>query len=212
MKHEHGNLQSTNGQRDYFDAQAKHWDSFCKPDMIRPGLAAYVASLGLQGNEAILDLGCGTGILSSVVLDHLNEDGCLHAVDFSPAMLAVAQAKLADNRLRWHLADAAQIPLPDAAVSVVLCFSSWAHFTQQHTVINEMHRVLKPGGSLHIFHLQSKERINEIHTNANAAISHDLLPPASVLAEAVAARGFHPELVVDSHEQYLIRAKKRIQG
>lgn len=210
MKHEHSFAQNTNGQREYFDAHAKQWDTFCNPTFIRPGLSAYVKSLALKGNETILDLGCGTGILSSVVLDHLNEDGRLHAVDFSPAMLAEAQAKLPDTRLQWHLADAARLPLQDESVSLALCFSSWAHFTQQHTVIKELHRVLQPGGSLHIFHLQSKERINEIHMNANAAISHDLLPPASELAERIAANGLHPELVIDSAEQYIIRAKKRI--
>jgi demethylmenaquinone methyltransferase/2-methoxy-6-polyprenyl-1,4-benzoquinol methylase len=196
----------------YFETQAGHWDNSVNLDVLRPHLHEILSGLSITGKECILDLGCGTGILTSVLINFMTEAGCIHAVDYSPAMLAVAKTKLPSPLIIWHEAGAASLPIESGQIDLVLCFSSWAHFEDQENVIRELYRVLKPGGKLHILHLQSRDRINQIHANAGGPIAHDHLIPAQELADLLSSDGFNTERVIDRNELYLVSARKDDRG
>ena len=109
----------------------------------------------VQGLE-VLDLAGGTGINAQT----LAEAGAfVTVVDSSPAMLARARAKSFPARL--ILSDAAQLPLPDHSMDLVLLSDAWHHFRDQTGVVREITRVLRPGGRLYIIDfdpLQKKTR------------------------------------------------------
>ncbi len=128
------------------------------------------------------------------------------AVDISPRMLEVARSKIADPRVTWHLADARSLPLADASCDRVVCYSVWPHFDDRHAVAVELRRVLRPGGSLHVWHLSGRERINEIHASAGEAVRHDLLGPVSETAAVLGAAGFSVHTAVEGPERYLVTA------
>lgn len=90
-----------------------------------------------------LDVGCGTGRHAA----HLVTLGYeVIGVDQSPAMLDVARAKLPATRFELATFDA--LPVDDASFDVVTCSLALTHTSSLDQPIQEMARVLKPGGWL----------------------------------------------------------------
>lgn len=111
-------------------------------------LAPYVPFDGAD----VLDLACGAGRHIPALLDH----GARRVVglDLSADLLAAARAALAEpvaqGRVRLVRGDMREIPLPDAAVDVVVSFfTSFGYFEAEgddERVLGEVARVLRPGG------------------------------------------------------------------
>jgi ubiquinone/menaquinone biosynthesis C-methylase UbiE len=93
-------------------------------------------------------------------------------------------------------------------VDRVVCFSAWPHFGDPAAVAAEARRVLRPGGTLHVLHVQSREQINEIHGRAGGAVAHDLLPPAAQLAALLEAAGLAVTETVDAEDRYRVSAHR----
>ncbi|GAA4409847.1 class I SAM-dependent methyltransferase [Fodinibacter luteus] len=94
----------------------------------------------------VVDLGCGTGTLTRLLAD----DGyTVDAVDFSPAMVRLADAKLAGSpRAVVRLGDAGDPGLAPASTDVVLCrHLLWALPEPERAVVRWV-RALRPGGRL----------------------------------------------------------------
>jgi ubiquinone/menaquinone biosynthesis C-methylase UbiE len=192
----------------FFDAIADKWDGWDDLAALARRMSAGLSHMGLGPDETVLDIGCGTGNLTVALLEQMSSSGRVMAVDISPRMLDVARGKLRDPRVTWHLAEADSLPIPDATADRVLCFSVWPHLHDQDAVLREFTRVLRPGGRLHIWHLSSKEKINQIHTSSDGPIKHDVLLPASDTAASVSNAGFEVLETIDDGEQYLVTARK----
>ena len=123
-------------------------------------------------------------------------------------MIEKAKAKHRDDRVSFLVADAGQIPVPDASMDRVLCFSAWPHFPDPDAVIKELLRLLKPGGRLHVWHVDSREKINDIHKHAHAAVH---LESADQLSNRMGSAGLVVEEQRDDQEVYLITARKEAQ-
>jgi len=202
------NAPGTNAKQEYFESIAEKWDGFIDVHALEMALRHVVADLNIGPEEVVLDLGCGTGILTGVLRGVLSHRGHIHAVDFSPAMIEVARSKGDDRRITWHVADALHLPLPDSSIDRVVCFSSWPHLPDYGLAAREAYRVLKNHGTLTILHLQSREKINQIHTSAGGPIAGDLLPPASHVTSILKANGLIPGRTIDDDSMYLIVAAK----
>jgi SAM-dependent methyltransferase len=90
-----------------------------------------------------LDVGCGEGRLARDLAALGHE---VTGVDRSPTMLAAAREVSPD--LEWHLADAAALPLPDAAFRLAIAFMSLQDTDDLDGAVGEVARVLEPGGRL----------------------------------------------------------------
>jgi ubiquinone/menaquinone biosynthesis C-methylase UbiE len=194
----------------FFDHIADGWDArVAKPDFLERLRRAF-DELGVQPGETVLDLGCGTGNLTQLLLARVSEAGRVIAVDFSPRMIALAEEKIgADARLTLVLADAGDLPLPDASVDRVVCFSAWPHFPDGAAVAAQLARILRPGGMLHVLHVASRQTINHIHARAAGPVAHDLLIPAAALAALFADFGLPPRTVIDAGDLYHVAAQRR---
>lgn len=94
----------------------------------------------------ILDVGCGTGALSRLVLDAL--PGCdLAGIDISKEMLDVATRRVG-GRARLVLGDSEHLPFHDGEFDIVYCCDSFHHYPDPRRAAFEMWRVLRPGGVL----------------------------------------------------------------
>ena len=102
------------------------------------------------GNRA-LDLCCGTGDLALALARRGAE---VTGVDFSPAMLEIAEARRKRNfksqisNLKFLPGDALQIPFPDASFDIVTVGYGLRNLTSWEKGLAEMHRVAKPGARL----------------------------------------------------------------
>ena len=105
---------------------------------------------GIQGN--VLDVACGTGDMAVSLV----ERGCtVTGVDISEEMLAIARQKA--PMVTFMIADAEHLPFPDASFDAVTCAFGVRNFVHLEQGLNEMLRVLKPGGQLVILELATPD-------------------------------------------------------
>jgi demethylmenaquinone methyltransferase/2-methoxy-6-polyprenyl-1,4-benzoquinol methylase len=93
-------------QRAYYDARADDYGDISKPDRKTPGLMSAEASRALVDEFGpagdVLELACGTGVFTREIVLHARS---VTAVDASPRMLAISQARVDDPRVTYVNAD-----------------------------------------------------------------------------------------------------------
>lgn len=101
-----------------------------------------------SGSSRLLDLACGSGLITRNLVGRLDPDGRIDAVDIDPAMVDYASSTIDDERIRWHPSDAADLPLDDDSIDGALCHQGLQFFPDQPDVLAEIARALRPGGQL----------------------------------------------------------------
>ena len=195
-------------RREYFDGLSSRWDTIIDLPRVRFRLRSGLETMGIGVEEHVVDIGCGTANLSLCLLEILGPKGRIHAVDISPMMLTRAREKVSDPRVEFHETSADHLPFDTQTIDRVICFSTWPHITDPDGTLVELRRVLRDGGWLHIWHIDSRETINDIHRNAGEAVRLDLLSPASDLAGLMEEHGFAVRFAVDDDEEYRIAAQR----
>lgn len=128
---------------------ARSWDAPRYDEVSTPMVAMgreVLARLPLRGDERVLDAGCGTGLVTALLLERL-PDGHVVAVDQSAAMLDVARRALPADRVTLVQADLAALAL-DAAVDAVLSTATFHWVLDHDALFARLAAVLRPGGRL----------------------------------------------------------------
>ena len=103
--------------------------------------------------QRVLDLGCGTGTLA-IMAKRAQPDAEVVGLDADPQMLKVARAKAARAAVpvQFDQGMAFRLPYPDASIDRVLSSLMIHHLKSPDKLraAAEIHRVLKPGGQLHV--------------------------------------------------------------
>lgn len=120
------------------------------PAMFAPWVPALLDRAGVQHGERVLDVACGTGVVTSLAAARAGSEGRVVGLDSNPAMLGVARSRpaSADASIEWLEANALDMPLPEAAFDVVLCQQGLQQFPDRPTALREMRRVMVTGGRL----------------------------------------------------------------
>ena len=121
----------------------------------------------LQPGETVLDLGSGAGLDAIIASWQVGPTGRVIGVDLNPAMCVKAQAHAAATGTRLECRDGRMenIPLPDASVDVILSNGVINLSFRKRRVIEEMYRVLKPGGRLSITDIVSAKQLSQSIVN-----------------------------------------------
>ncbi|MHC5211139.1 MAG: class I SAM-dependent methyltransferase [Planctomycetota bacterium] len=97
--------------------------------------------------ERVLDVACGTGIVSRYAARRVGPLGHVTGVELNPAMIEVArQAAAFYDQVEFLEGSALELPVPDAHFDVALCQQAIMFIPDRELAVREMHRVLKPGG------------------------------------------------------------------
>ncbi|MDQ6630951.1 MAG: bifunctional demethylmenaquinone methyltransferase/2-methoxy-6-polyprenyl-1,4-benzoquinol methylase UbiE [Verrucomicrobiota bacterium] len=137
---------------DLFTAIAPHYDLI--NDLQSIGLHRYwkrkLLNLAkVKCGEHALDLCCGTGDISFALAKRGAE---VVGLDFNEAMLKIAELKIQNSKFKtvpkFLQADAQQIPFPDAHFDIVTISYGLRNLTSWERGLEEMKRVVKPGGRL----------------------------------------------------------------
>jgi SAM-dependent methyltransferase len=127
---------------EHWDARlAQTWDA---PARQWPTKNELIASL-TKPSDVLLDIGCGNG----GILRHLKGLGYhrLHGLEIS----GYAIQRLHGAGIEMHRGALPLIPLPEASFDVVIASQVLEHIIRRRRFLNEMRRVLKPGGKALIF-------------------------------------------------------------
>lgn len=109
---------------------------------------SFAGVTGLSPGEAALDVCCGTGELALLMARQVGPQGKVSGVDFSPRMLALARKKAEKTGwpVEFLLADALELPFPDASFHCAAIGFALRNVNDPRACLAEMSRVTRAGG------------------------------------------------------------------
>ena len=143
-------------------------------DRAPPGAVASFAGVGnphersdVQPGETVLDLGSGAGLDSIIASWQAGPTGAVMGVDLNPSMCLKAQAHAAASgtTMECHEGRMEEIPLHDEAVDVVISNGVINLSFQKRKVIQEIFRILKPGGRISFTDIVSAKQLSQAIVN-----------------------------------------------
>jgi SAM-dependent methyltransferase len=121
--------------------------------------AAYLDLLGVKAGERVLDCGCGSGVVTRDIARRVGPAGRVVGIDPSPQFLVVArelaQAAGLGGQVEFREGSALHLPFPDGAFDVAVAVTVLSHTPGGEGAISEMARVVRPGGRVGVFDLDT---------------------------------------------------------
>jgi SAM-dependent methyltransferase len=148
---------------------------------------------GVRAGQRVLDVACGTGVVTRHLAERVGPRGRVVGLDLNPQMLAAARAAVSALPIEWLEGSAVSMPLPERAFDAVLCQQGLQFFPDKAAALREMRRVLVPGGRLALSVWRSIEHAPGFRALENS-LAHRVgpekaaLPPFS-LGDAEVIRG-----------------------
>lgn len=154
-------------------------------------------ALALRGDEKVLDVGCGSGILLNEAARQLSTGKAIgidiwapHSGGGSYALLMKnAKAEGVADKIEFKQADVRKLPFGDASFDVIVSSGALHHIGRDRSdheqAINEMLRVLKPGGKIALMDIthmiegysssmQTKGVASEVHKTVQSPFGFEM--------------------------------------
>ena len=132
---------------DFASNAARNYERYFVPAIGRPLANDLIAAAALRPGERVLDVGCGTGVVTRLAAEQVGPDGAVAGADLTASMLDVARSVAPpDSRIQWYETSAEAMPFPDATFDVVFCQLALQFVPDKPAAVREMYRVLDPGG------------------------------------------------------------------
>jgi len=109
--------------------------------------------VGIRPGEKVLELGPGPGAFTIEAARRTEPGGRLLAVDIQPKMIAALEHKVRASKLtnvETHVADAFHVPVDNGSIDRALLVTVLSEIPDRKRALEELRRVLKPGGVLSI--------------------------------------------------------------
>jgi ubiquinone/menaquinone biosynthesis C-methylase UbiE len=135
-------------QRYGWDLASNDYDPLWQ-EQLAPARNGLLALAALARGERVLDLACGTGLVTLDAARSVGPEGSVLGTDLSGQMIAIARQRAAEQQLSnvtFQRMDAETLDLPDASFDVVLCALGLMYLPNPQRAMQEWKRVLKPGG------------------------------------------------------------------
>jgi len=193
--------------REYFNQIAPEWHTKVSKEPLP--LRDYLLRFGVSPGDHVLDIGAGTGRLTLHLIDIVGPKGKVVAEDISDRMLELANYILNGRGAYFACSDACALSFKESSFDKIVCFSTFPHLYHPILALEEMFRVLRPGGKLLILHTCSSARLNELHASLGGIVSHDILPSALEMVPLLNRAGFESRKIVETDELYWVEAVKK---
>jgi SAM-dependent methyltransferase len=159
-----------------------------------------VEAAGVRPGQRVLDVACGTGVVTRVLAERIGPAGRAVGLDFNADMLAAARAAASGRAIEWLEGNAMSMPVPDAGFDAVVCQQGLQFVPDKVAALREMRRVLFSSGRLAMSLWRSVEhapgfRVLEEALARRVGPEKAALPPFSlsdgqVIQAMVTAAGF----------------------
>lgn len=110
----------------------------------------FVATSGIHQGDLVLDLAGGTGDIAKLMMPQIGKTGKVIIGDINQAMLDVGQDRMVDagffGRFECIQMNAEHLPFEDNSIDAITMAFGLRNVTDKQQALNEMQRVLKPGG------------------------------------------------------------------
>jgi ubiquinone/menaquinone biosynthesis C-methylase UbiE len=179
---------------------AELYERYLVPPVTLPWALDLVERVGVKAGDRVLDVACGTGAVARVAAERVGEGGRVVGVDVNRSMLRVARERLPE--LEWREGSVLALPFADGEFDVVFCQLGLQFFPDRPAALQEMRRVLAPGGRFGASVYSSIERNpaadalsealdRQFGEGASRAKRHEhSLPDRAELAGLLATAGF----------------------
>jgi ubiquinone/menaquinone biosynthesis C-methylase UbiE len=130
--------------RTRFDSMADRYEDSLAGKHAAKLYQAVVNAVEELNPSSLLDLGCGKGNLLTLLK---SRERRLAGADLSLEMIKLARARLGDG-VDLKLADSETLPWGSGSFDTITCTDSFHHYPCPEKVLQEVHRILGPGGHL----------------------------------------------------------------
>ena len=123
------------------------YDKGLKALLLQPYAAKMASDIVEMQPQKILELSCGTGILTELLTEALHAITPILATDINPDMLEIAREKLKGNPgITWELADAMALPYQENQFDTVVSQFGVMFYENRSRAYRKIHEILVPGG------------------------------------------------------------------
>ena len=148
----------------------ENYDRYMGPMFFEPYAVDLAERLPIEGVESVLEIACGTGIVTRAIRDILPPEARVVATDLNEGMLERARGKFGpDDGVEFRQADAGHLPFEDASFDAVVCQFGLMFFPDKLAAMREVLRVLKPRGTF-LFNVWDPLETNEISLAVHEAV------------------------------------------
>jgi ubiquinone/menaquinone biosynthesis C-methylase UbiE len=145
-----------------------NYDQYLGPILFHGYADDMADRLVVTARQRVLEIACGTGLLTRRLLDRLGGRGWLLATDLNEAMIAYGRSRIPRRpELEWSQADATKLPVCDRSFDAIVCQFGLMFFPDKAAAVREAFRVLAPGG-VYLFNVWDAFASNPI-----ARITHE---------------------------------------
>lgn len=180
---------------DFGGSMPEYYDRILGPAQFDAFAADLAGRLPSRPPGEVLEIACGTGLVTRRLRERLAPEIGLVATDLSDAMLAYARGKV-PGKIEWRTADAAALPFADGSFGAVVCAFGIMFVPDKDKGFSEMRRVLRAGGTLLFNVWESLER--NPHAKAGSEVIEGLFPGDREMQFARAPYGFHDRDLIRS--------------
>jgi ubiquinone/menaquinone biosynthesis C-methylase UbiE len=125
---------------------ATAYEELLVPALFQPWAERIANAARLRPGDRLLDVACGTGVLARTAAIRVGPKGSVVGLDINPGMLSVA-CRIAPD-IEWQQGSAESLPYESETFDVVVSQFGLMFFADQRAALQEMIRVLAPGGRL----------------------------------------------------------------
>ena len=135
-------------QRYGWDKASPHYEIFWQ-NQLKPAQDLLIEMADLQPEDDVLDIACGTGLVSFQLIEKPGYHGRLLGTDISDRMIELASSTANlknEGRVQFRQMDAEELSLENNSFDLAVCALGLMYMPDPRKALVEMHRVLKPGG------------------------------------------------------------------
>lgn len=132
---------------DYTEEEAQQEESTFKTPAAIARRQLVREKLDFQPDDDVLSIGCGPGFEPVEIAEDIGQDGHVHAIDQSEAMLTLAEQRCSGiSNITLSRADAVALPFADESFDAAVAVQVYEYLENLDTALAELARVLRPGG------------------------------------------------------------------